>query len=41
MRPGEPPTEESSEKLFFDLFLARVEALKDQLIFLLIILNER
>ena len=25
MRPGEPPTEESSEKLFFDLFFSRVE----------------
>ena len=25
MRPGEPPTEESSEKLFFDLFFSRLE----------------
>ena len=25
MRPGEPPTEESSEKLFFDLFFSRIE----------------
>ena len=27
MRPGEPPTEESSEKLFYDLFFARFEAI--------------
>ena len=26
MRPGEPPTEESSEKLFYDLFFSRIEA---------------
>ncbi|GIR46923.1 MAG: hypothetical protein CM15mP56_4990 [Alphaproteobacteria bacterium] len=28
MRPGEPPTEESSEKLFFDLFFSRLEGKK-------------
>ena len=28
MRPGEPPTEESSEKLFFDLFFSRVDGKK-------------
>ena len=33
MRPGEPPTEDSSEKLFFDLFFARLEASQDQLNF--------
>ena len=33
MRPGEPPTEESSEKLFYDLFFARIEASKNQLNF--------
>ena len=33
MRPGEPPTEESSEKLFFDLFFARVEAMEENLDF--------
>ncbi len=26
MRPGEPPTDESSEKLFYDLFFSRLEA---------------
>ena len=31
MRPGEPPTEESSEKLFFDLFFARIEASNSKL----------
>ena len=29
MRPGEPPTEESSEKLFFDLFFSRIEGKGD------------
>jgi len=29
MRPGEPPTEESSEKLFFDLFFSRLEGKND------------
>ncbi|MEC8099878.1 MAG: DNA-directed RNA polymerase subunit beta [Pseudomonadota bacterium] len=33
MRPGEPPTEESAEKLFFDLFFSRVLAKDDQLNF--------
>ena len=33
MRPGEPPTEESSEKLFFDLFFSRVETTKNELNF--------
>ena len=35
MRPGEPPTEESSEKLFFDLFFSRVEPRKDSIDFYL------
>ena len=30
MRPGEPPTEESAERLFYDLFLSPVKLLKDQ-----------
>ena len=29
MRPGEPPTEESSEKLFYDLFFSRIEGKND------------
>ena len=29
MRPGEPPTEESSEKLFFDLFFSRIDSKED------------
>ncbi|MAJ24057.1 MAG: DNA-directed RNA polymerase subunit beta [Rickettsiales bacterium] len=29
MRPGEPPTEESSEKLFYDLFFSRFEGKND------------
>jgi len=33
MRPGEPPTEESSEKLFYDLFFSRLEGKKDSLSF--------
>ena len=33
MRPGEPPTEESSEKLFYDLFFARIESSVDELEF--------
>ena len=33
MRPGEPPTEESSEKLFYDLFFARIESSADELQF--------
>jgi DNA-directed RNA polymerase subunit beta len=33
MRPGEPPTEESSEKLFYDLFFSRIEGLEDDLNF--------
>ena len=33
MRPGEPPTEESSEKLFYDLFFSRLEGKKDTLQF--------
>ena len=33
MRPGEPPTEESSEKLFFDLFFSRIEGLQNKLDF--------
>ena len=33
MRPGEPPTEESSEKLFYDLFFARIESSADELEF--------
>ena len=33
MRPGEPPTEESSEKLFYDLFFARIESSVDKLDF--------
>ena len=31
MRPGEPPTEESSEKLFYDLFFSRIEPKEDVL----------
>ena len=33
MRPGEPPTEESSEKLFYDLFFSRIESSADELQF--------
>ncbi len=33
MRPGEPPTEESSEKLFYDLFFARIDTVLDELNF--------
>ncbi len=33
MRPGEPPTEESSEKLFFDLFFSRLEGKNENLNF--------
>ncbi len=31
MRPGEPPTEESSEKLFYDLFFSRIEPKTDSI----------
>ena len=31
MRPGEPPTEESSEKLFYDLFFSRIESSAEKL----------
>ena len=33
MRPGEPPTEESSEKLFYDLFFSRIDTPLDELNF--------
>ena len=33
MRPGEPPTEESSEKLFYDLFFSRIDTTLDELNF--------
>ena len=29
MRPGEPPTEETSERLFYDLFFTKANFIKD------------